>query len=106
MLHELGHIIDFALVPDDLRDQLAGELPTTGVCLPERGDCAAPEERFADTFAKWALRGDVSIIGAGYELRHPRRWRTGARRSPSPRDVQTDVGALSALTVTVLTTAV
>ncbi len=36
-----------------------------------RGDCTAPEERFADTFAKWALRGAVSLAGAGYSVASP-----------------------------------
>ena len=30
-----------------------------------------PEERFADTFAKWALRGGVSAVGAGYGVANP-----------------------------------
>ena len=38
---------------------------------PSRGDCTAPQERFADTFAKWALRGAVSSAGAGYGLLTP-----------------------------------
>ena len=29
------------------------------------------QERFADTFAKWALRGEMSITGAGYSLAAP-----------------------------------
>jgi hypothetical protein len=71
-LHELGHVVDFAVVPDALRDRLAAEVPASGVC-PDgiRGDCAAPQERFADTFAKWALRGAVSEVGAGYSLASP-----------------------------------
>ncbi|HEY6888654.1 MAG TPA: hypothetical protein VI300_12770 [Solirubrobacter sp.] len=72
-LHELGHVVDFALVPDTLRDQLAAHVPTSGAC-PDgiQGDCAAAPERFADTFAKWALRGAVSAVGAGYSLASPR----------------------------------
>ena len=35
------------------------------------GACAEPAERFADTFAKWALRGGVSAVGAGYEVANP-----------------------------------
>ncbi|HEY7074000.1 MAG TPA: hypothetical protein VH418_01460 [Solirubrobacteraceae bacterium] len=74
VLHELGHVIDYALLDDKLRAQLVAGIPRTGSCgsLPEpRGDCAAPRERFADTFAKWALRGDVSIVGAGYGVATP-----------------------------------
>ena len=71
-LHELGHVLDYAIVPGSLRDQLAAQVPKTGAC-PEgvRADCAPAQERFADTFAKWALRGAVSITGAGYNLPAP-----------------------------------
>ena len=72
MIHELGHIVDFALVPDDLRDRLAFGVPNTGVCLDQTfADCAQTKEKFADTFAKWALRGNVSMVGAGYSLPSP-----------------------------------
>jgi hypothetical protein len=71
VLHELGHIVDYALVRDRLRDRMAAQLPATGVCAGQMGDCASPEERFADTFAKWALRGAVSLTGAGYGLNAP-----------------------------------
>ena len=71
-LHELGHVIDAAIVPLGLRDRLAAQVPQTGAC-PEgvRADCAPAQERFADTFAKWALRGAVSLTGAGYNLPAP-----------------------------------
>ena len=71
-IHELGHVVDFALVPDNLRDRLAAQVPRSGAC--PRGilaDCANAQERFADTFAKWALRGEMSIVGAGYALAAP-----------------------------------
>jgi hypothetical protein len=72
VVHELGHVVDHALVPAELRDQLAAALPTTGACFSgDTGDCTAPEERFADTFAKWALRGAVSAVGAGYSVATP-----------------------------------
>ena len=72
VLHELGHVIDDALVPPETRDRLAAEIPVSGACLtPDTGDCASPPERFADTFAKWALRGAVSAVGAGYSLATP-----------------------------------
>jgi hypothetical protein len=72
VIHELGHIVDFALVPDDLRDRLASGVPSAGVCLDGTyADCAQTKEKFADTFAKWALRGAVSMVGAGYSLPSP-----------------------------------
>jgi hypothetical protein len=72
VLHELGHIIDFELIPTGQMEQLASQIPTSGACFTaETGDCTAPEERFADTFAKWALHGAVSIIGSGYAVMSP-----------------------------------
>lgn len=72
VLHELGHVIDHALVAPELRDRLAAALPPVGGCVsPVHGDCTAPAERFADTFAKWALRGAVSVAGAGYGVASP-----------------------------------
>jgi hypothetical protein len=72
VLHELGHVVDFAEVPDDVVDRLAAEVPVSGTCLtPDTGDCTSPTERFADTFAKWALRGAVSVAGAGYSIPMP-----------------------------------
>jgi hypothetical protein len=73
VLHELGHVIDFALLDDSLRARLY-DIPRAGSCVSvaePRGDCAAPRERFADTFAKWALRGAVSLAGAGYGVAAP-----------------------------------
>jgi hypothetical protein len=71
VLHELGHIIDFELIPDDEIERLAAEVPESGVCFEGRADCTNVKERFADTFAKWALRGNVSITGSGYSLASP-----------------------------------
>jgi hypothetical protein len=62
VLHELGHVIDFAVLPDAQRDRLASAMP--GTAIPA-------QEKFADTFAKWALRGNVSIVGAGYSVPTP-----------------------------------
>jgi hypothetical protein len=70
--HELGHVIDVALVAPELRDRLAASLPVVGGCVSaDTGDCTSPAERFADTFAKWALRGEVSAAGAGYAVATP-----------------------------------
>ena len=74
VLHELGHVIDFSLISQELADRLDSAIPSSGPCLSEvkiNGGCTAPEERFADTFAKWALRGAVSEAGAGYGIRAP-----------------------------------
>jgi hypothetical protein len=70
VLHELGHVIDFALVPEALNDRLDEQIPRGGPCGLAI-DCDRVEERFADTFAKWALRGAVAEIGAGYGIAMP-----------------------------------
>jgi hypothetical protein len=74
VLHELGHVIDFSLISRELAGQLDSTIPSSGACMSEtqiNGACTAPGERFADTFAKWALRGAVSAAGAGYGIRAP-----------------------------------
>ena len=75
VLHEYGHAIDLALVPEATNDALEAGIPRTGTCGnyggASTGTCAEPAERFADTFAKWALRGKVSAVGAGYEVANP-----------------------------------
>jgi hypothetical protein len=75
VLHELGHVIDFQLVPDDLVQELDRKIPRVGDCdqssLLPTGACTAVEERFADTFAKWALRGRISLAGSGYGIPAP-----------------------------------
>jgi hypothetical protein len=74
VLHELGHVIDWYLVSDELVAQLDQGIPRVGSCqaagLPT-GACTAVPERFADTFAKWALHGRVSLAGSGYGIPAP-----------------------------------
>ena len=70
VLHELGHVIDFALVPAETNDRLDAGIPRGGPCGLAI-DCDREEERFADTFAKWALGGAVSAAGAGYGIPMP-----------------------------------
>jgi hypothetical protein len=75
VLHELGHVVDFQLVDDELVQQLDQQIPRAGDCgdsaLLPTGACAAIQERFADTFAKWALRGRISLAGSGYGIPAP-----------------------------------
>ena len=75
VLHEYGHAIDIALVPQELNARLEAGIPRSGTCGDYggvlTGSCAEPAERFADTFAKWALRGSVSAVGAGYQVANP-----------------------------------
>lgn len=63
VLHELGHIVDFVLVDDAIRQRMDSAIPRLGT--------SAVEERFAETFAKWALNGRVSIAGDGYGIPNP-----------------------------------
>jgi hypothetical protein len=70
VLHELGHVVDFALVPAATDRALDALIPHGGPCGAAI-DCDRPEERFADTFAKWALHGAVSQLGAGYGIATP-----------------------------------
>jgi hypothetical protein len=88
VLHELGHVIDFLLVDDKLMAQLDAGIPASRECgeaLDGAGGCNAMPERFADTFAKWALRGRFSIAGAGYGVPTP----------PSLEDWGMPLGALA-----------
>ncbi|CAN5573912.1 hypothetical protein BH20ACT18_BH20ACT18_06990 [soil metagenome] len=73
VLHELGHVVDFALVPDDLARQLDEGVPRGYECDAGGGDgaCAGPRERFAETFAKWAT-GDIgAALSIGYRIPPP-----------------------------------
>lgn len=72
VLHELGHVVDFALVPTALNEQLDAEIPRGYGCEEgQTGACALPDERFAESFAKWALR-DIGIgVDIGYKIPPP-----------------------------------
>src|SRR5215207_3936351 len=65
-----GFVIDLALVPAAVNASLDAQVPRGGPCGLAI-DCDLPEERFADTFAKWALNGAVSEVGAGYGIAMP-----------------------------------
>jgi hypothetical protein len=73
VLHELGHVVDFALVPDSLMNVLdSGIPPGLGCDEGVTGGCAEREERFAETFAKWAL-DDIGVsLDIGYKVPPPR----------------------------------
>jgi hypothetical protein len=76
VLHELGHVVDFFLADDELVAELDTTIPVPagGTCAGTTvpiGPCTAVEERFADTFAKWALRGRISLAGSGYGIPAP-----------------------------------
>ena len=73
VLHELGHVVDAVLVPDSLMTLLDDGIPTgLGCDGGVSGACANRAERFAETFAKWAL-GDIGInLNVGYKVPPPR----------------------------------
>jgi hypothetical protein len=72
VLHELGHVVDFALLPDALTTELDAGIPRGWGCEDGKlGSCASREERFAESFAKWAT-GDIGVnIDVGYKVPPP-----------------------------------
>ncbi|MDP9384199.1 MAG: hypothetical protein M3P50_03010 [Actinomycetota bacterium] len=72
VLHELGHVIDSALVPDDVVATLDAGIPKGWECDGgHSGACAAVPERFAESFAKWAT-GDIGVdLHIGYRVPPP-----------------------------------
>jgi hypothetical protein len=72
VLHELGHVVDFAIVPQDVRTRLDAGIPTGYGCDEGiSGACADEAERFAESFAKWAT-GDIGAdLYIGYKVLPP-----------------------------------
>ena len=72
-LHELGHVVDGALVKPRLAAQLDALIPAGYGCDPQQPDigCAPRPERFAEAFAKWCT-GDVGFnLPIGYKVAPP-----------------------------------
>ena len=72
VLHELGHVIDHALVPDAMMAGLQAGIPAGYGCEEGiAGACAIAPERFAESFAKWAT-GDIGVdLYVGYKVPPP-----------------------------------
>jgi len=72
VLHELGHVVDFALVAPSLDGRLDAAIPQGYGCEGQNsGGCAQPTERFAESFAKWAT-GDIGVdLYLGYKVPPP-----------------------------------
>jgi hypothetical protein len=72
VLHELGHVVDFALVPESLDASLDARIPQGYGCDQQKmGSCADVRERFAESFAKWAS-GDIGVdLYLGYKVPPP-----------------------------------
>jgi hypothetical protein len=72
VMHELGHVVDNALLTDDVIAALDAGIPAGWGCENGKlGACADREERFAESFAKWAL-GDIGVnLDIGYKVPPP-----------------------------------
>lgn len=72
VMHELGHVIDGALLSDELRATLDAGIPAGWGCDGgQSGGCAVREERFAESFAKWATN-DIGVdVYLGYKVPPP-----------------------------------
>jgi hypothetical protein len=73
VLHELGHVIDHALVKPALAARLDAPIPNGYGCDPVQPEigCAPRAERFAETFAKWCT-GDIGFnLPIGYKVEPP-----------------------------------
>ena len=72
VLHEFGHVVDAALVPDALKASLDAGIPRGYGCdNGVSGSCAVREERFAESFAKWAM-DDIGLnLSLGYKVPPP-----------------------------------
>ena len=73
VLHELGHVVDHALLDPARQRSLDAGIPLGYACRPgeSTGACATREERFAETFAKWAS-GDIGVnVSLGYKVLPP-----------------------------------
>ena len=71
-MHELAHVIDDALLTDDFVRPLVDAVPAGWGCEQgTSGACTSGEERFAESFAKWAT-GDIGIdVQLGYAVPPP-----------------------------------
>jgi hypothetical protein len=72
VLHELGHVVDFALVSPEINSRLDAQIPRGYGCdRQSSGGCASATERFAESFAKWAT-GDIGVdLYLGYKVPPP-----------------------------------
>jgi hypothetical protein len=72
VLHELGHVVDRALVPAATAAVLDAGIPRGWGCDDGvSGTCAPTAERFAESFWKWAT-GDIGIgMWLGYKVPPP-----------------------------------
>ena len=89
VLHELGHVVDLALLAAGLRARLDAGIPPGLPCPSARAPARARRgaERFAESFAKWAMR-DIGVnLYIGYAVPPPREPRGLGRAARSARRV-------------------
>jgi hypothetical protein len=72
VLHELGHVVDFAIVPTAVERTLDAQTPQGYGCEEGMlGGCTSVPERFAESFAKWATN-DIGVdLDLGYKVPPP-----------------------------------
>jgi len=70
VLHEFGHILDHVLLSDDVIRSLDAGIPAGDACRG-REKCSSLRERFADTFAKWAVDRVDASARVGYGVPAP-----------------------------------
>jgi hypothetical protein len=72
VLHELAHVVEHALVPPELLRRLDATVPRGWSAAGQSsGSSASPQERFAESFAKWAT-GDIGVdLYLGYAVPPP-----------------------------------
>ena len=65
VMHELGHVVDLVLVPEPVGEELDIPLPGAVACeFSADPNCDPRQERFADSFMKWALGGRLTRAAA------------------------------------------
>ena len=83
VLHELAHVVDHALVDPSLAARMDAATPVGWGCdNGTDGACAAREERFAESFAKWATNDAGVDIYLGYRVPPPDLERWGEPLAP------------------------
>ena len=88
-LHELGHVIDFAILDDGVRDRLAALVPTTGVCHAGSPTARPPRSASPTRSPSGRCAARSRSPARATACRRPPRWRTGAPRCRRSRSSST-----------------
>jgi hypothetical protein len=68
VMHELGHVIDSALLTEAMMAPLQAAIPAGTSC---EAACDVEAERFAETFARWATGDAGADMSVGYDVALP-----------------------------------